>query len=65
MKVGENPLYTIMARHLELVTEVVLEPTSPFIQGSGPDQIKACIDVVILAIAYCPLYQSRTDLSNV
>jgi len=26
MKVGENPLYTMMARYLELATEVVLEP---------------------------------------
>jgi len=30
MKVGENPLYTIMARYLELATEVVLEPPSSF-----------------------------------
>ena len=30
MKVGENPLYTMMARYLELATEVVLEPTFPF-----------------------------------
>ena len=27
MKVGENPLYRMMERHLELATEVVLEPT--------------------------------------
>ena len=27
MKVGENPLYTMMARYLELATEIVLEPT--------------------------------------
>jgi len=26
MKVGENPLYTMLARYLELATEVVLEP---------------------------------------
>jgi len=26
MKVGENPLYTMTARYLELATEVVLEP---------------------------------------
>jgi len=30
MKLGENPLYTMMARYLELATEVVLEPMSPF-----------------------------------
>jgi len=30
MKVGENPLYTMMARYLELATEVVLEPMFPF-----------------------------------
>ena len=30
MKAGENPLYTMMASYLELATEVVLEPTSPF-----------------------------------
>jgi len=30
MKEGENPLYTMTARYLELATEVVLEPTSPF-----------------------------------
>jgi len=30
MKVGENPLYIMLARHLGLVTEVVLKPTSPF-----------------------------------
>jgi len=30
MKVGENPLYTMMARYLESATEVVLEPMSPF-----------------------------------
>ena len=56
---------TMTASYLELATEVVLKPMSPFTQGSGPDQIKACIDVVILAIAYCPLYEFRTDLSNV
>jgi len=33
MKVGENPLYTMMARYLELATEFVLEPMFPF---SGP-----------------------------
>ena len=27
MKVGENPLYAMMVRYLELATEVVLEPT--------------------------------------
>jgi len=27
MKLGENPLYTMMTRYLELATEVVLEPT--------------------------------------
>ena len=30
MKVGENPLYPMMAMYLELATEIVLEPTSPF-----------------------------------
>ena len=30
MKVGENPLYTMRVSYLELATEVVLEPTSPF-----------------------------------
>ena len=30
MKVGENPLYTMMARYMELATEVVLEPPFPF-----------------------------------
>jgi len=30
MKVGENPLYTMLARYLELAAEVVLG-TSPFI----------------------------------
>ena len=33
MKVGENRLYTMTARYLELATEVVLEPTSPFIMA--------------------------------
>jgi len=65
MKVGENPLYTMTARYLERATEVVLEPMSPFTQGSGHNQIKACVDVVILAIAYCPPYKFRKDLSNV
>ena len=35
MKVGENPLYTMLARYLELAAEVVLEPPhlypTPFI----------------------------------
>jgi len=30
MKVGENLFYTMMARHLELATKVVLEPMFPF-----------------------------------
>jgi len=30
MKVGENPLYAMMAKYLKLAAEVVLEPTFPF-----------------------------------
>jgi len=30
MKVGENPLYTMLARYPKLATEVVLEPMAPF-----------------------------------
>jgi len=30
MKVGKNPLYTMMASYLELATDVVLEPMPSF-----------------------------------
>jgi hypothetical protein len=49
MKVGENPLYTMTARYLELATEVVLEPTSHFkdIYNITKGKIGSCFDCCV------------------